>query len=89
MLDRDPVVRGELVDGGETRAQWRERERERERDDHRGRGSKADSKAFLSSLPPGVQIPPGSSALDAISRTLATTDQGQILEVLAQMKVGV
>lgn len=95
LADSDPflegktTIRGELVDGGETRAQWREREqRERDRDDHRGsRGPKGESKSFLSSLPSGVPVPPGSSALDAISRTLAITDPGQILEVLAQMKV--
>lgn len=96
LADSDPflegktTIRGELIDSGETRAQWRERERDRERDDPRGgsggRGAKTDPKAFLSGLPPGVPVPQGSSVLDAISRTLATTDPGQILEVLAQMK---
>lgn len=97
LADSDPflegktTIRGELIDSGETRAQWRERERDRERDDPRGggRGAKNDPKAFLSSLPPGVPVPQGASVLDAISRTLATTDPGQILEVLAQMKVSV
>ncbi|OBZ66823.1 Cleavage stimulation factor subunit 2 [Grifola frondosa] len=40
LADSDPflegktTVRGELIDGGETRAQWRERERDRDRDDY-------------------------------------------------------
>ncbi|KAI0327525.1 hypothetical protein GY45DRAFT_1327531 [Cubamyces sp. BRFM 1775] len=96
LADSDPflegktTVRGEIIDGGETRAQWRERhERERhdrhDRDDHRhGKGS--DPNAFLASLPKGVPLPPGSNALDAISHVLASTDPTQILEVLAQMK---
>ncbi|CCL99354.1 uncharacterized protein FIBRA_01372 [Fibroporia radiculosa] len=96
LADSDPflegktTVRGELVDGGETRAQWRERERERERhgdrDDYRGPSKNHDPNAFLQSLPPGVPMPPGSTALDTISQMLATTNPTQILEVLAQMK---
>ncbi|KAH9942056.1 hinge domain of cleavage stimulation factor subunit 2-domain-containing protein [Amylocystis lapponica] len=88
LADSDPflegktTVRGELIDGGETRAQWRERER-----DHRGgRSPSRDANAFLSSLPPGVPVPLGSTALDTISQMLATANPGQILEVLAQMK---
>ncbi|PCH37517.1 hypothetical protein WOLCODRAFT_110020 [Wolfiporia cocos MD-104 SS10] len=94
LADSDPflegktTVRGELLDGGETRAQWRERERERERHEREARGNstKADPNAFLASLPIGVPIPPGSTALDTISQMLATTNPSQILEVLAQMK---
>ncbi|KAI8990744.1 hypothetical protein BD414DRAFT_484662 [Trametes punicea] len=96
LADSDPflegktTVRGEIIDGGETRAQWRERhERERhgrhDSEDYRHpRGS--DPNAFLASLPKGVPLPPGSNALDAISHVLATTEPSQILEVLAQMK---
>lgn len=94
LADSDPflegktTVRGELVDGGETRAQWRERERDRDRDDYRSGGSASkDSNSFLSNLPPGVPVPPGSTALDTISQMLATANPSQILEVLAQMKV--
>ncbi|KAI9056435.1 hypothetical protein FKP32DRAFT_1682380 [Trametes sanguinea] len=94
LADSDPflegktTVRGEIIDGGETRAQWRERhghERDRhDRDDHRhGRSSE---NLFLASLPKGAPLPPGTNALDAISHVLATTDPSQILEVLAQMK---
>ncbi|KAI0643826.1 hypothetical protein C8Q79DRAFT_976998 [Trametes meyenii] len=97
LADSDPflegktTVRGEIIDGGETRAQWRERnERERhgghEREEHRHGGRNSDSNSFLASLPKGVPVPPGSNALDAISHALATTDPSQILEVLAQMK---
>ncbi|EJF61815.1 hypothetical protein BD309DRAFT_972229 [Dichomitus squalens] len=98
LADSDPflegktTVRGEIIDGGETRAQWRERnERERhDRDrygDHHDRlGRSNDPNAFLQHLPKGVPLPHGSNALDAISHVLATTDPGQILEVLAQMK---
>jgi len=77
-------VRGELIDGGETRAQWREREnakREREKDPD---GAKA---SFLRNLPQGVPVPLGASALDMISQTLATMNPTQLVEVLAQFKV--
>ncbi|KAI0753312.1 hypothetical protein C8Q80DRAFT_1249777 [Daedaleopsis nitida] len=90
LADSDPflegktTVRGEIVDGGETRAQWRERnERERYDSDRPGRG---DGNSFLASVPKGVPLPSGSNALDAISHVLATTDPSQILEVLAQIK---
>ena len=88
LADSDPflegktTVRGELLDGGETRAQWRERQHERE--DHARRH---DPNAFLSQLPPGVPVPPGATATDQISGFLAGTQPRQILEVLAQMKV--
>ncbi|GBE83597.1 Uncharacterized RNA-binding protein [Sparassis crispa] len=88
LADSDPflegktTVRGELIDGGETRAQWRERERERE--DYRSRPY--DPNAFLANLSPGVPVPLGSTALDTISQMLATANPSQILEVLAQMK---
>ncbi|EIW53479.1 uncharacterized protein TRAVEDRAFT_60908 [Trametes versicolor FP-101664 SS1] len=98
LADSDPflegktTVRGEIIDGGETRAQWRERhghERDRhdrhDRDDSRhGRGP--DPNAFLASLPKGVPLTPNQNALDAISQVLASTEPTQILEVLAQMK---
>ncbi|KAI0729484.1 hypothetical protein C8Q72DRAFT_828612 [Fomitopsis betulina] len=83
LADSDPflegktTVRGELLDGGETRAQWRERnERDRDRNPN----------TFLQSLPSGIPVPPGSTALDTISTMLARADPSQILEVLAQMK---
>ncbi|CAL1709638.1 unnamed protein product [Somion occarium] len=89
LADSDPflegktTIRGELVDAHETRAQWRERGGDR---DDRVRGGKSDPNAFLASLPPGVPVSPGSTALDSISQMLATTNPSQILEVLAQMK---
>lgn len=84
-------MRGEIIDGGETRAQWRERH-ERERHDRHGgdhdrHGRHSDPNAFLASLSKGVPLPPGTNALDTISHVLASTDPSQILEVLAQMKV--
>jgi cleavage stimulation factor subunit 2 len=90
LADSDPflegktTVRGELIDGGETRAQWREREnakRERESD------STKDKTSFLRNLPQGVPLPLGASALDMISQTLATMNPTQLVEVLAQFKV--
>jgi cleavage stimulation factor subunit 2 len=90
LADSDPflegktTVRGELIDGGETRAQWREREnakREKEPDGAKERAS------FLRNLPQGVPVPPGTSALDLISQTLATMNPTQLVEVLAQFKV--
>lgn len=90
LADSDPFLEGkttshgELVDSGETRAQWRERERQR----NGGEGDDPDDKrGFLKSLPPGVPLPPGSTAMDAISTTLASMDPAQLTEVLAQMKV--
>ena len=96
LADSDPflegktTVRGEIIDGGETRAQWRERnDRERhERERHDSRhGRSHDPNAFLQHLPKGVPLAPGTNSLDAISHVLATVDPSQILEVLAQMKV--
>ncbi|KAI1792415.1 hypothetical protein LXA43DRAFT_887600 [Ganoderma leucocontextum] len=94
LADSDPflegktTVRGEIIDGGETRAQWRERnDRERHGDRHESRhGRSHDPNAFLQRLPKGVPLAPGTNALDAISHVLATADPSQILEVLAQMK---
>ncbi|KIM92324.1 hypothetical protein PILCRDRAFT_118578 [Piloderma croceum F 1598] len=90
LADSDPflegktTVRGELVDSGESRAQWRERER----DDFRSGPLKSppDPNAFMAGLPAGVPIPPGSTSLDTISNTLGTMNPGQLIEVLAQMK---
>jgi hypothetical protein len=79
-------VRGELIDGGETRAQWRERENaKRERD--KEPDSAKDRTSFLRNLPQGVPVPLGASALDLISQTLATMNPTQLVEVLAQFKV--
>jgi len=86
LADSDPflegktTVRGELIDSGETR--WRERERDFDRNPPRTQ----DPNSFLSSLPPGVPIPPGSTSLDTISQNLATMNPSQLMEVLAQMK---
>ncbi|KAF8270595.1 hypothetical protein EI94DRAFT_1797961 [Lactarius quietus] len=89
LADSDPflegktTVRGELIDGGETRAQWRERENaKRDRDSE---GPK-DKTTFLRNLPQGIPVPPGASALDMISQTLATMNPAQLVEVLAQFK---
>lgn len=91
LADSDPflegktTVRGELIDGGETRAQWRERENAK-----RDRDKEPDAKdrpSFLRNLPQGVPVPPGTSALDLISQTLATMNPTQLVEVLAQFKV--
>lgn len=91
LADSDPflegktTVHGEIIDSGETRAQWREREKRERHDDYPP--SKSDASSFLRSLPIGIPPAPGTTALDAITQTLATINPGQILEVLAQMKV--
>lgn len=91
LADSDPflegktTVRGELIDGGETRAQWRERENAKRDKDSDGT---KDRTSFLRNLPQGVPVPPGTSALDMISQTLATMNPTQLVEVLAQIKVG-
>lgn len=97
LADSDPflegktTMRGELLDGGESRSQWREREkRDRDYDEpyrNAGRPSRHDPGVFLQALPQGVPLPPGASVLDAISQNLATMNPGQLTEVLAQMKV--
>jgi len=93
LADSDPflegktTVRGELIDGGETRAQWRERENaKREREREKEPDSTKDRTPFLRNLPQGVPVPPGTSALDMISQTLATMNPTQLVEVLAQFK---
>ena len=88
LADSDPflegktTVRGELLDGGypgpsEPRSQWRPP----------GGGRAPDTEAFLANLPPGIQVPKGSSVLDSISQLLASMAPNQLMEVLAQMKV--
>ena len=91
LADSDPflegktTVRGELIDGGETRAQWRERENAKK--DREKEPDAKDRASFLRNLPQGVPVPPGTSALDMISQTLATMNPTQLVEVLAQFKV--
>ena len=92
LADSDPflegktTVRGELIDGGETRAQWRERESAK-RDKEKDTDGPKDKTSFLRNLPQGIPVPPGASALDMISQTLATMNPAQLVEVLAQFKV--
>ncbi|KAI6126676.1 hypothetical protein F5141DRAFT_1041387 [Pisolithus sp. B1] len=96
-LEGKTTVRGELID--DPRGHWRdrrdrdrpdrERDRDRDRDRERDRDyyrEAQDSSSFLSTLPPGVAITPGMTALDTISQTLATMNPTQLVEVLAQMK---
>jgi len=91
LADSDPflegktTVRGELVDSGESRAQWRERERDEFRFNGASKTSH-DPNAFMTGLPSGVPIPPGSTSLDTISNTLGTMNPSQLIEVLAQVK---
>jgi cleavage stimulation factor subunit 2 len=90
LADSDPflegktTVRGELIDSGESRSQWRERERDH---DYYSGGGSRDPNAFLRSLPAGIPVLPGSTAMDMISQTLATMNPNQLMEVLAQRKV--
>ena len=91
LADSDPflegktTVRGELIDSGGPDNKW-----SREKDFHEDRrqsSSTSTGPSFLANLPPGIPIPPGSTALDTISQSLATMEPSQLLEVLAQMKV--
>jgi cleavage stimulation factor subunit 2 len=92
LADSDPflegktTVRGELVDSGESRAQWRERERDEFRFNG-GTSKPHDPNAFMTGLPLGVPVPPGSTSLDTISNTLGTMNPTKLIEVLAQVKV--
>lgn len=87
LADSDPflegktTVRGELLDGGGPP------DRERDRDRWRGADISNKSQDFLSSLPPGIPVPAGSTVLDTISQTLATINPTQLMDVLAHMKV--
>jgi len=93
LADSDPflegktTVRGELVDSGESRAQWRERERDDFRTNNGPSKPSHDPNAFMAGMPLGVPIAPGSTALDTISNTLGTMNPSQLIEVLAQVKV--
>ncbi|KAF8308983.1 hypothetical protein DL93DRAFT_2086333 [Clavulina sp. PMI_390] len=49
------------------------------------RGELDDSKP-VNTLPPGVPVPPGSSALDAITHVLATMQPSQLMDVMGHMK---
>lgn len=91
LADSDPflegktTVRGELLDGGGGGGGPPDRERERER--WRGADTSNKSQDFLSSLPPGIPVPAGSTVLDTISQTLANINPTQLMDVLAHMKV--
>ncbi|KII91812.1 hypothetical protein PLICRDRAFT_90058 [Plicaturopsis crispa FD-325 SS-3] len=90
LADSDPflegrtTVRGELMDSGDSRGQFRDREADTYRSASGTRN--ADPNAFLANLPSGVPVAPGVTPLDTISQTLGTMNPGQLLEVLAQMK---
>lgn len=90
LADSDPflegktTVRGELIDSGGPDNKW---SREKDYHEDRRQGSSSSGPPFLANLPPGIPIPPGSTALDTISQSLATMEPSQLLEVLAQMKV--
>ena len=49
-------------------------------------GAATAQSTSLPPLPPGVQLPPGVTATDAISRTLNTLPPTQLLDILQQMK---
>lgn len=84
LADSDPflegktTVRGELLDSGYPGPS-----------EPRSRGGpRNDPDSFIASLPSGKTITPGTSALDSISQTLAGMPPSQLMEILAQMKVG-
>lgn len=91
LADSDPflegktTVRGELMDGGFPGPSEPRPRGGRHRGGGGGGGGDPDD--FLAHLPPGIPVPKGASALDMISETLAKMPPGQLMEVLAQMKV--
>lgn len=99
LADSDPflegktTVRGELIDGGTPGPGERERDRYyshgsgHERGGGGGSSGGGNPNAFMANLPPGIPVPMGATSLDTISQTLATMNPGQLMEVLAQMKV--
>lgn len=76
LADSDPFLEGKTTVRGELLDGHDSR-----RDDSR------DPKAFLTELPPGVPVPPGSTSMNFITETLAKMDSASVIEVLAQMKV--
>ncbi|KAG8944748.1 hypothetical protein FRC04_001563 [Tulasnella sp. 424] len=72
LADSDPFFEGKSTQSGRTK-----------RDDDDRRREKFDP---LASLPPGVTIPVGSSALDVITKSLANIPPAQMLDILGQMK---
>ncbi|KIY49820.1 hypothetical protein FISHEDRAFT_12822, partial [Fistulina hepatica ATCC 64428] len=95
LADSDPFLegkstqRGELLqdDGRLLSDDWRDERYDRRDFSDRDKGAdRRDPNAFLAAIPPGIAVPPGSTALDTISQTLATMNPSKLMEVLAQMK---
>ncbi|KAJ7216641.1 hypothetical protein GGX14DRAFT_605644 [Mycena pura] len=92
LADSDPflegktTVRGEIMDGGApgpSENRWRG-----QRDtDNRDRTGSFEGSEILAAIPPGKPLAPGDTAQDAITRAIAEhMSDGQLIEVLAQMK---
>ncbi|KDQ13758.1 hypothetical protein BOTBODRAFT_33198 [Botryobasidium botryosum FD-172 SS1] len=81
LADSDPFLEGKTTTRGEILES-----------DHPPRGPHPSGSGsggggpFMSGLPSGTPIPPGSTALDVISRSIASFRPGQLMEVLGQMK---
>ena len=71
LADSDPFLEGKTTTKGEFIGLERERH----------------AKDVLTGLPPGVLVPPGSTPLDVISKSLANIRPQQMIEILGQMKV--
>ncbi|KAF9781354.1 hinge domain of cleavage stimulation factor subunit 2-domain-containing protein [Thelephora terrestris] len=88
LADSDPfpegktTVRGEITDSGGPDNKW-----QKDYSEDRRQGSSSSEPACFANLPPGAQVPPGSTALDTISQSLASMEPSQPIEVLVQMKV--
>lgn len=80
-LEGKTTLHGEVVDRRQTRTHRRECDLPQNVPD--------DKRRFLKSLPQGVPLPEGLTAMDAITTTLASMEAAQLTEVLAQMKVTV
>ena len=80
-LEGKTTVRGELIDSGGPV------NNEKDHHEDRRQSSISNGSSFLSNLPPGIPVPPGSTTLNTISQSPATMEPSQLLEVLARMKV--
>ncbi|KAG8906363.1 hypothetical protein FRB99_007047 [Tulasnella sp. 403] len=83
LADSDPFFEGKTTTSGRTRREDDDRPRG-------GRGGPRDDHSHfdpLANLPSGVPIPPGSTSMDVITKSLATIPTNQMMDILGQMKV--
>jgi len=72
LADSDPFLEGKTTNRGEL-------------DDTSGQSKPRDS-GGIGTVPPGVPVPPGSTALDVISNVIATMQPQQLMDIMGHMK---